>query len=229
MDSEPPPTGPNLMVVFPRMADILPQGERGGARVYHTTYDDRTAGSASYVGGRYLPTPPGTYASLLVRTDSGHSECMMSDLGYERATCLEVVKRAHGEVLIAGLGLGMILHPILADPGVSRVTVVEKYPDVIDLVGPTLPATERLTIVTADIFAWRPPRGSRYDVIWFDIWPDMAPTRLPEMARLHRRFAPYLNRANPRRWMDSWHRRETRRLAAASPRPQAATMAETGR
>jgi hypothetical protein len=26
---------------------------------------------------------------------------MMSDLGYERATCLEVVRRAHGEVLIA--------------------------------------------------------------------------------------------------------------------------------
>jgi hypothetical protein len=62
---------------------------------------------------------------------------------------------------------------------------------------------------------WRPPRGSRYDVIWFDIWPDIAPTRLPEMARLHRRFVPYLNRGNPRRWMDSWHRRETRRLATA--------------
>ena len=202
------------MAVFPRMADILPQGERGGAQVYHTTYDDRTACSASYVGGRYISTPPGTYASLLVRTDSGHSECMMSDLGYERATCLEVVRRAHGEVLIAGLGLGMILHPILAKPHVGRVTVVEKYQDVIDLIGPTLPSTERLAIVTADIFAWRPPRGSRYDVIWFDIWPDIAPTRLPEMARLHRRFAPYLNRGNPRRWMDSWHRRETRRLAA---------------
>ena len=89
-----------------------------------------------------------------------------------------MVRRAHSEVLTAGLGLGMILHPILAEPAVSRVTLVEKYPDVIDLVGPTLPATERLTIVTAAIFAWRPPRGSRYDVIWFDTWPDIAATRL---------------------------------------------------
>jgi len=90
-------------------------------------------------------------------------------------------------------------------------------------------ATERLLIVTADIFAWKPPRGSRYDVIWFDIWPDIAPARLPEMARLHRRFAPYLNRGNSRRWMDSWHRRETRRLVTAPPGPQAASMAETRR
>ena len=217
MGSEPPLADPEVMAVFPRMAEILPQGEWGGARVYHTTLDERTARSASYVGGRYVPTPPGTYASLLVRTDSGHSECMMSDLGYERATCQEVVRRAHGDVLIAGLGLGMILHPILDKPDVGRVTVVEKYQDVVDLIRPTLPVTERLAIITADIFAWRPPRGRRYDVIWFDIWPDIASTRLPEMARLHRRFAPYLNRGNPCRWMESWHWRETQRLAAAPP------------
>lgn len=198
------------------MATILSEREHGGARIYHTTFDAAGARSASYVGGQYVATSPGTYASLLVRTESGHSECMMSDLGYERATCLEIVKRAHGQVLIAGLGLGMILHPILDKPAVRRITVVEKYPDVIDLVCPTLPASARLAIVAADIFAWRPPRDARYDVIWFDIWPDIATSRLAEMARLHRRFARYLNRANPESWMESWHRRETRHLAATS-------------
>ena len=94
------------------------------------------------------------------------------------------------------------------------------------MIRPTLPVTERLAIITADIFAWRPPRGSRYDVIWFDIWPDIAPTRLPEMARLHRRFAAFLGRGNPRRWMESWHRRETRRLAATSSRRATTAMAE---
>ena len=133
MGSAPPLADPEVMAVFPRMAEILPQGEWGGARVYHTTFDEQTARSASYVGGRYVSTPPGTYAALLVKTDSGHSECMMGDLGYERATCLEVVRRAHGNVLIAGLGLGMILHPILDKSDVSRVTVVEKYQDVVDL------------------------------------------------------------------------------------------------
>src|SRR5262245_19086014 len=200
------------MSVFPRMAAILPEGECGGARIYHTTYDEEAGRTASYVGDRYVPTPAGTYASLLVRTDSGHHECMMSDLAYERATCLEVVRRAHGDVLIAGLGLGMILHPILSQPDVRHVTVVEKYQDVVDLIAPTLPRTDALALITADIFEWRPPLGSRYDVILFDIWPDVAPTRLPEMARLHRRFPPYLNRRNPRRWMASWHREETRRI-----------------
>jgi spermidine synthase len=139
---------------------------------------------------------------------------MMSDLAYERLTCLDVVRRTHGDGLIAGLGLGMILHPILNTSAVRQVTVVEKYPDVIDLIRPTLPGGARLAIVCADIFTWTPPPGSRYDVIWFDIWPDVAPARLSEMARLHRRFARYLNRTNPRRWMESWHRRESRRLAA---------------
>jgi spermidine synthase len=206
------------MSVFPRMAEILPEGECGGARIYHTTYDEVTAASASYLGDRYVPTPAGTYASLLVRTESGNQECMMSDLAYERATCLEVVRRAHGEVLIAGLGLGMILHPILSQPDVRHVTVVEKYQDVVDLICPTLPRTDALALVTADIFDWRPPRGHRFDVIWFDIWPDVAPSRLEEMAGLHRRFAPYLNRRNPRCWMDSWHREETRRIRAAAHR-----------
>ena len=206
------------MSVFPRMAEILPEGESRGARVYHTTFDEEAARRASWVGGRYVPTAPGTYASLLVRTESGQPECMMSDLAYERTTCLEVVQRAHGNVLIAGLGLGMILHPIVKQPGVRHVTVVEKYQDVVDLIGPTLPRSDALAVVVGDIFEWRPPTGSRYDVIWFDIWPDVAPSRLEEMAGLHRRFAPYLNRRNPRCWMDSWHREETRRIRAAAHR-----------
>ncbi len=207
------------MSVFPRMAELVPEGERGRACVYHATLDDNTARGATYVAGRYIPTPPGTYAALLVKTDAGHSECMMSDLSYERSTCLEVVKRAHGNVLIAGLGLGMILHPILKKDTVRSVTVVEKYQDVVDLISPTLPRSDKLAVITADIFAWRPPPGVRYDVIWLDIWPDISPTRLPEMLKLHRRFAPYLNPRNPARWMESWHREESERINSPQPRP----------
>ena len=139
----------------------------------------------------------------------------MSDFHYERVTCEEVVRRAHGDVLIAGLGLGMILHPILKIEAVRSVTVIEKYQDVMDLVLPTLAVNDKLQVVVGDICTWKPPRGRRYDVIWFDIWPDIEPTRLPEMTRLHRRYRRWLNRANPDCWMESWHRRETRSLARA--------------
>ena len=205
------------MAAFPPMAVILPEAERGLARIKHLALEGEAARRANYVAGKYIPTPPGAYALLFIKSESGSSTCMMSDLSYERATCLEVVERARGNVLIAGLGLGMILHPILEKPEVETVTVVEKYPDVIALVSPTLPATSKLTIVTGDIFEWMPRPAARYDVIWFDIWPDIAPTRLVEMAELHRRFAPYLRGENPACWMESWHRQESERILAQTP------------
>jgi hypothetical protein len=198
------------MDLFPKMADVIPQGAKGRATVRHVTVDAEGGRTACYVYGEFkAPSPPGTYVSLLVRNDAGESQVMMSDFHYERATCVEVVQRAHGHVLIAGLGLGMILHPMLKKQEVRSITVVEKYQDVIDLILPTLPRSRKLSIVRDDIFRWTPPRGDRYDVIWFDIWPDIEACRLAEMGQLHRRFRPYLNDANPRRWMESWHHRET--------------------
>jgi len=208
------------MAAFPRMAEILPETELGLARVQHLSLEGESARQANYVAGEYIPTPPGTYALLFIQSESDSTICMMSDLSYERSTCLEVVARAHGHVLIAGLGLGMILHPILEKPEVERVTVVEKFPDVVALVSPSLPTTSKIEIVTADIFQWTPPPGTRFDVIWFDIWPDIAAERLAEMTELHRRFGAYLRVENPACWMESWHRRESERIlarAAAAP------------
>jgi spermidine synthase len=90
---------------------------------------------------------------------------MMSDTNMERRSNWQVKDNAHGRVLIAGLGIGMILHPIL-DPTraiisrragealqpVEHVTVVELNQDVIDLVAPSLARYgDRVTIVKADI------------------------------------------------------------------------------
>jgi hypothetical protein len=198
------------MNFFPEMAAVVPQCAKGRASVQHVTVDAEGGRTACYVYGEFkTPSPPGTYVSLRVRNDAGESQVMMSDFHYERATCVEVVRRAHGHVLIAGLGVGMILHPMLKKQEVRSVTVVEKYQDVVDLISPTLPRNRKLSIVRDDIFRWTPPRGNRYDVIWFDIWPDIEVCRLGEMGQLHRRFRPYLNDSNPRRWMESWHRRET--------------------
>jgi spermidine synthase len=202
------------MLPFPEMAEILPQGAKGRASVQHITLDAEGGRTASYVYGEFrAPSPPGTYVTLRITDEIGKPRVMMSDLYYERVTCLEVVKRAHGDVLVAGLGIGMILHPILRKESVRSVTVIEKYQDVVDLVLPTLPASEKLAVLLDDIYTWKPGRGQCYDVIWFDIWPDIEATRLPEMARLHRRFRGYLNRANPACWMESWHRKETRNIA----------------
>jgi hypothetical protein len=211
--------------VFPNLAALVPEGEQGVAKVVHLHLAGEVARQASYVAGEYIPTPPGSYALLMVQEADGQTRCMMSDLSYERSTCEEFVQRAHGRVLIAGLGLGMVLHPVLAKLVVTSVTVIEKYPDVIDLIYPTLPVNSKLQIYQADIFDWTPPANVRYDVIWFDIWPDIDVARLNEMAVLHQRFRPFLDRQNPDGWMESWHRRETESIATAQARQQTNNLA----
>ncbi|HYN14459.1 MAG TPA: hypothetical protein VES66_01550 [Terriglobales bacterium] len=216
--------------LFPEMAELVPQSAKGRASVQHVTVDAEGGRTACYVYGEFKnPSPTGTYVSLRVMNDAGQPQVMMSDFHYERATCVEVVRRAHGDVLIAGLGLGMILHPILKKQEVRSLTVVEKFQDVVDLISPTLPNDPRLTLITDDIFRWKPRDGRRYDVIWFDIWPDIEACRLREMRQLHRRFRPLSNDSNPHCWMESWHRRETseamRRQELRQMESQAASVA----
>ena len=98
-----------------------------------------------------------------------------------------------GEVLVTGLGLGLVVEAMLrpSHSRVTRVTVVEFSPDVIRLVAPYLHGRHpgRVEIVEADAFAWEPPAGRRFSVGWHDIWPDPhAADNAAEMARLEERY-----------------------------------------
>ena len=192
------------MRLFPSMAAILPESEKGCAKVEHfeiTEQDAEFSAMRAAFGHYDEMVEPGRYAKLRV-----NGRLMMTDTRMERESNATFARYARGDVLVAGLGLGMILHPVLADPKVSSVTVIEKYQDVIDIVAPTL-ASKKLTIVCADIFDWKPCKGTKWDVIYFDIWPDISTDALKGMATLHRRFGRRLNSGG---WMDSWKRRELR-------------------
>ena len=129
---------------------------------------------------------------------------MMSDTSMEHSTNWDVVHEARGHVLIAGLGLGMILHPILAKKEVLSVTVIEKYADVISLVGPSV-KHDKLTIIEGDIYEWKPAKGTKYETIYFDIWAEQSTDCLEDMRKLHFRFRPYKIKEG---WMNSWRRDE---------------------
>lgn len=184
------------------MVEKLPEGQLGLAKLTHVEVSEQAASfsrvRAVVTGGREQPINAGTYAQLHVG-----SVLMMSDTQMERRSNYEVVRKARGHVFIAGLGLGMILHPILTKEEVTQVTVVEKYGDVIQLVSPTLPNQEKLQIIEADVLDWKPAKGTRFDTIYFDIWPDIVEENLDDMAVLHRRFAHF---KQPGGWMNSWNK-----------------------
>lgn len=81
----------------------------------------------------------------------------------------EPVRTARGNVLIGGLGLGVIAHLIAAKKPVKRITVVEIEKDLIDLVKPFL--NSRIEIVHADLFDYlKNVKSGQFDYAYFDIW-----------------------------------------------------------
>ena len=179
-----------------RVATFLPEGKLGEAEVCHYTVTALDAWRAAQA--RQRAREGETVAQLFVG-----GKMVMSDSMQERVSNFEVCWRARGDVLIAGLGVGMILKPLLSNPEVSSVTVVEKSQDVIDLVAPHY-ADPKLQVVQGDIFSWRPPKGTTYDTLYFDVWADIASSNLDQMARLHQAFKGY--KRGPGSWMQSWER-----------------------
>lgn len=191
---------------FLQMATVVPEGRHGEARVEHFTVTEDDAKRYNFglmftAGAGLEHVSPGRYARLGVG-----NTLMMSDTPMERTTNWEFVHHANGRVLIAGLGLGLIVHPVIKK--VDHITILEKSADVIALVAPTLARYRRkVEIIEADAFEWPLPPGAKWDTIYGDIWPGVTEDNLPEMARLSRRFARRLNRANPRAWMGHWRQK----------------------
>lgn len=145
--------------------------------------------------------PEGDYVKLVI-----NGTLYMSDTRMERTSNREFCDKANGSVMIAGLGIGLILHNIresVRSGKVTKITIFEKYQDVIDMVAPyyqDLP----ITYVNADILEYKPAKGEVYDTIYFDIWPDINTDNLSEIRVLHNRWKNHLNKSNPECYMNSW-------------------------
>lgn len=154
----------------------------------------------------HYDTTPGTYRRLF---DKQLEECVMSNTAMEWRTNREVIAQARGHVLIAGLGISMILPPILAKPEVKSVTVIEKFAEVFTLnqVSGLLPEDIRLKVVIGDI----EDEGGRiapetFDVIYFDIWNDVGSHNREQMERLRNK---YVHALRPGGWINSWRYEES--------------------
>jgi hypothetical protein len=93
---------------------------------------------------------------------------IMQDTTREYKEHEQFLKDAHGDVLVAGLGIGMIHQSLIDNPNVKSVTIVEKYQEVIDMVWEHCPKDGTFRLVHADIYEWQP--DSKWDMGWFDSW-----------------------------------------------------------
>jgi hypothetical protein len=180
------------MDIYDRMTIDVPEGELDGLRVQRFEVKPGTVqGLRLAMRGR--PIRPGWYTRL-VDGQGMDARFWMSDTPaekYDHYQAIGMIEKLQAKrVLINGLGLGMVVQAALSFNHVERVDVVERDQRVIDLVGPHYLKDPRVTIIHADAFeqakVW--PKGTRWDVVWSDIWGDITTDDLPEHTKLARSY-----------------------------------------
>lgn len=181
--------------MYKDMAQLLKPGKKGDFEIKH--FEVQKSFRAVLDG-----ITPGTYVKL---THNG--EVVMSNTGMEERTNRSFVSNAYGDILIGGLGIGMIIMAIQSKDNVKSITVVEKYQEVIDLVASQLPFNDKVRIINADVFEWKPERGQRFDCVYMDIWNFInSDVYHEEMKPLKRKYGHYLKPVadSPKRFNECW-------------------------
>lgn len=122
---------------------------------------------------RKVMLQPGHYTNLWRFVMSPkEQELVMTDFPHELNTHLDFAMKAHGRVLITGLGLGCVARGCLANPNVGSVTVIERDSDVLQLVQRHMPRTDRLSIIQCDALEFAKSDRWQFDCAWHDLWSD---------------------------------------------------------
>lgn len=209
----------------PRMATVLPDGvTHGKLTVRHATF---SKGEGLF---QAIQAAQGRNRGGFNREGDVHAQLYqgrtlwMSDTAEERRDHSFALHRTTGDVLVGGLGLGLFALAAMLKPEVESVTVIEINPEVVALVEPYLrraagDCADKLTVIVADVFAWKPPKGAAWDCMWFDIWPTLCMDDLTEHTKLRRKFAR--RKQGPGYidcWGSAWLKTQQRRERAEAQR-----------
>lgn len=132
----------------------IPEG-RSGKYSIKRQYIDYLCGSSEPLG----------WYTVLWNDDIGH---VMQDTNSEYVEHKDLFKKAHGDVLIGGLGIGFVHKPLIENKKVHSITVIEKQKDVINLVWDYCDKNNKIKLIHDDIENWVPDK--KYNIAWFDTW-----------------------------------------------------------
>lgn len=107
----------------------------------------------------------------LEQSDGQNRTMWMSGAQDECLAMKSMARRAAGNVLIGGLGLGILAWLCASKPLVKSVTVIELNPDVIAMVRPVV-NHPKIAVEQGDIKEYLARTADRYDFIGLDTWPD---------------------------------------------------------
>lgn len=185
---------------FPQMWQIISEGNEGDYRIRHEAIDHEKAqmlrlGAEPGMAG----VEPGRYCLLL-----HGNELVMNDTWFERYSSEVCLTKAHGTVIVVGLGIGMIPAALCLRDDIDLIQVVEIAPEVIKLVEPYI-RHPKVQVIEGDF--WHPEALGlvKADAIFLDIWNtgtdmnDWEPIKLMrEEWRKHHALDPYTS------WVEVW-------------------------
>lgn len=185
----------------------VPDGISGNWAVESFTVED--GDTSQFISAlKYGRSVPGGKYKRLVRNGT----TVMSNTPDEIRDFLPFTFKAHGSIIINGLGLGVLLKKLLSKDDVTEITVIEKSYDVINLVAETYLKDKRVSIICADAFEFKPPKGKQYNYAWHDIWDYICSDNLKEMHTLHRKYGRRVD------YQESWCRAQCERQKNANKR-----------
>lgn len=153
-------------------ATDYPAIQKGKFRIVHEYYDRGTYRMHGVGGYVLLKVKKRIPVTLLQEQRKGKGWCTwMIDDPVQWMSMEIFAKHSKGKVLVAGLGLGLIVHALAKNKDVESITVVEKNFGVVRLVEPLLQKLPNLNIIIEDfhsfiLFDTVVP----YDTVIVDIW-----------------------------------------------------------
>lgn len=196
------------MITFPQLQKMnlpYPDAESGDHAIQSIEVSKAEAKlndiRCSLNGTNFMRCTPGTHRRLYrlsTRT------VVMSNSLMELRTNWRFIRKAAGDVLINGLGLGIVPFALLRKAkSIRSITIIEKSNDVIELVGNHLAdaaykAGVPLAIEHDDAYSRPIPPIAKYEYVWHDIWDTISAKNLVQMAALVAKYRKHSG------WQGCW-------------------------
>jgi len=96
------------------------------------------------------------------------SVLVMSDNAYETEYHKNIAEKMTGNILIGGLGIGLILDLLKNRDDIKSITVIEHSQELIDYILPKIEIESKVKIIVDDVYKYK--IFGVYDYIYMDIW-----------------------------------------------------------
>lgn len=147
--------------------------EFGSARIRREKYKKGYYHNYGLRGYEYFEVKkPIDITSLEIKDESGTWKTWMVDDPPHWWAMQKYAENSSENVLVAGLGLGLVTGELLKNVDVSSVTVIERNEDVIGLIAPFLPVEsgDNLEILNEDFYDFIHETEEKFDRLIVDLW-----------------------------------------------------------